>query len=157
MFRQARRLHYGKRQARGLHYEERFFMSHLNLVSLLGIFVMLAMAWSVSSHRTRVNWRLVGIGILLQAILAAVLFQSRSWTFGGQFENGILFAAVDGFFKSILAWVEEGSSFMFGISGLAADDPTNPQSLLRTFAFGVLPTVIFFQKEDFTSQPIIRK
>ena len=119
-------------------------MSHLNLVSLLGIFVMLAMAWSVSSHRTKVNWRLVAAGIVLQAVLAAVLFQSRSWTFNGQFENGILFAAVDGFFKSILAWVEQGSGFMFGINGLAADDPTHPQALLKTFAFGVLPTVIFF-------------
>ena len=119
-------------------------MSHLNLVSLLGIFVMLAMAWSVSSHRTKVNWRLVVAGIMLQAVLAAVLFQSRSWTFNGQFENGILFAAVDGFFKSILAWVEQGSGFMFGINGLAADDPTHPQALLKTFAFGVLPTVIFF-------------
>ena len=119
-------------------------MSQLNLVSLLGIFVMLAMAWSVSSHRTKVNWGLVVAGIVLQAVLAAVLFQSRSWTFDGQFENGILFAAVDGFFKSILAWVEKGSGFMFGINGLAADDPTNPQAMLKTFAFGVLPTVIFF-------------
>ena len=119
-------------------------MSHLNLISLLGIFVMLAMAWSVSSHRTKVNWKLVGAGILLQTILAAILFQSRSWTFGGQFENGILFAAVDGFFKSIMAWVEKGSGFMFGINGLAADDPTHPQALLKTFAFGVLPTVVFF-------------
>ena len=119
-------------------------MSHLNLVSLLGIFVMLAMAWSVSSHRTKVNWRLVVAGIMLQAVLAAVLFQSRSWPFNGPFENGILFAAVDGFFKSILAWVEQGSGFMFGINGLAADDPTHPQALLKTFAFVVLPTVIFF-------------
>ncbi len=119
-------------------------MSHLNLISLLGIFIMLAMAWSVSSHRTKVNWRLVFAGVMLQAILAAVLFQSRSWTFGGQFENGVLFAAVDGFFKAIMAWVEQGAGFMFNVNGLAADDPTNPQALLRTFAFGVLPTVIFF-------------
>ena len=119
-------------------------MSHLNLVSLLGIVVMLAMAWSVSSHRTKVNWRLVGIGILLQAVLAAVLFQSRSWTFNGQFENGILFAAVDGFFKSILAWVSEGSTFVFRLNGLPEGDPTNPTAMLFSFAFGVLPTVIFF-------------
>ena len=109
-------------------------MSQLNLVSLFGIFVMLAMAWSVSSHRRKVNWGLVVAGIVLQAVLAAVLFQSRSWTFDGQFENGILFAAVDGFFKSILAWVEKGSGFMFGINGLAADDPTNPQAMLKTLS-----------------------
>ena len=47
-------------------------METLNWISLAGIFVMVALAWTVSSHRTRVNWRLVAIGILLQAALAAV-------------------------------------------------------------------------------------
>ena len=119
-------------------------MSQLNLISLLGIFVMLGIAWSVSSHRMRVNWRLVGVGLLLQFGLAAVLFQSQTWTFNGQYENGILFAGVDSFFQAILSYVSEGAGFVFGINGLAAGDLTNPQSLLKTFAFGVLPTVIFF-------------
>ena len=119
-------------------------MSQLNLISLLGIFVMLAIAWSVSSHRMRVNWRLVGVGLLLQFGLAAVLFQSQTWTLNGQYENGILFAGVDSFFQAILSYVSEGAGFVFGINGLAAGDLTNPQSLLKTFAFGVLPTVIFF-------------
>ena len=105
---------------------------------------MIVIAWCLSSYRRRVNWRLVAVGVLLQFLLAAILFQSQNWTFGGQFENGILFAAVDGFFKAILFYVSEGSGFMFGINGLGADDPTNPKSLLQTFAFGVLPTVIFF-------------
>ena len=62
-------------------------MGHLNLISLLGIFVMIAMAWLVSSHRTKVNWRLVILGILLQAVLAGVLFQSQNWTFDQSFGN----------------------------------------------------------------------
>ena len=119
-------------------------MSELNLISLLGLAVMIVIAWCLSSYRTRVNWRLVCIGVVLQFLLAAVLFQSQNWTFDGRFENGILFAAVDGFFKAILFYVSEGSGFMFGINGLGANDPTNPKSLLQTFAFGVLPTVIFF-------------
>ncbi len=118
-------------------------MSHLNLISLLGILVMLALAWSASSYRGRVDWRLVVTGILLQAILAALLFQSRSWTFGC-FENGILFAAVDSFFQAVLAWVEEGRAFVFRFNGLPAGDPTHPLALTYSFAFGVLPTVIFF-------------
>lgn len=119
-------------------------MSPLNLISLLGLAVMLLVAWGLSSFKSRVNWRLVAVGVLLQFLLAVVLFQSQNWTFGGRFENGILFAAVDGFFKAILFYVSEGSGFMFGINGLPDDDPTNPKSLLQTFAFGVLPTVIFF-------------
>ena len=119
-------------------------MSALNLISLLGLAVMIVIAWCLSSYRRRVNWRLVCVGVILQFLLAAVLFQSQNWTFGGRFENGILFAAVDEFFKAILFYVSQGSGFMFGINGLGADDPTNPKSLLQTFAFGVMPTVIFF-------------
>ena len=119
-------------------------MSQLNLISLLGLAVMIVIALGLSSHKRQVNWRLVVVGVMLQFLLAAVLFQSQNWTFDGRFENGILFAAVDGFFKAILFYVGEGSGFMFGINGLGADDPTNPKSLLQTFAFGVLPTVIFF-------------
>ena len=119
-------------------------MSQLNLISVFGLLVMILIAWSMSSFKSRVNWRLVVTGVALQFLLAAILFQSQSWTFEGQFENGILFAAVDGFFKAILFYVAEGAGFMFSINGLGAEDPTNPQSLLQTFAFGVLPTVIFF-------------
>jgi CNT family concentrative nucleoside transporter len=119
-------------------------MSGLNLISLLGLAVMLLIAWCVSSIKSRVDWRLVGVGLLLQFLLAVVLFQSQTWTFDGQFPDGVLFAAVDGFFKAILFYVSEGSGFMFGINGLASDDPTNPKTLLQTFAFGVLPTVVFF-------------
>lgn len=119
-------------------------MSHLNLISGVGIAVMILLAWLMSSHRSRVAWRLVLVGVSIQAILAALLFQSQSWTFDGRFENGILFAGVDVFFRSIIAWVSEGSGFVFGINGLPDGDPTNPQSLVKTFAFGVLPTVVFF-------------
>ena len=62
-------------------------METLNWISLAGIFVMVALAWTVSSHRTRVNWRLVAIGILLQAALAAVLFESQNWTFTENYRN----------------------------------------------------------------------
>ena len=60
---------------------------HLNLISLFGLFVMILLAWLVSSHRWKVNWRLVTIGVLCQAILAATLFKSQDWTFAQQFSN----------------------------------------------------------------------
>ena len=62
-------------------------METLNWISLAGIFVMVALAWTVSSHRTRVNWRLVAIGILLQVALAAVLFESQNWTFAENYRG----------------------------------------------------------------------
>ena len=119
-------------------------MSYLNLISLLGIFVMVGLAWLMSSHKSRVDWRLVSIGLLLQFALAAVLFQSQNWTFDGHYPNGILFAGVESFFGAINGYVAEGSGFMFRANGIGDGDPTNPLVLVKTFAFGVLPTVIFF-------------
>ena len=48
---------------------------------------MILLAWLVSSHRWKVNWRLVAIGVLCQAILAAALFKSQDWTFAQRFSN----------------------------------------------------------------------
>ena len=59
----------------------------LKLISLFGLFVMILLAWLVSSHRWKVNWRLVAIGVLCQAVLAAALFKSQEWTFDQQFST----------------------------------------------------------------------
>ena len=181
-------------------------MQSLNWISLAGIFVMIALAWTVSSHRTKVNWRLVAFGVLLQAILAGVLFESQNWTFDQKYEsvsevvsavnqeeltknqinaylestgsaetydsligsissgrraqseveqvlgnisiptyaNGILFAGVNFFFAKIKEYVDQGSAFVFRANTIPAGNPTDPMVLIGTFAFGVLPTVIFF-------------
>jgi CNT family concentrative nucleoside transporter len=119
-------------------------VSYLNLISLLGIFSMVGLAWLMSSHKTRVDWRLVSFGLLLQLVLAAILFQSQNWTFNGKYPDGILFAGVESFFGGINGYVAEGSGFMFRANGIGEGDPTNAMVLVKTFAFGVLPTVIFF-------------
>ena len=105
---------------------------------------MVGLAWLMSSHKKRVDWRLVSFGLLLQLVLAAILFQSQNWTFNGHYPNGILFAGVEAFFGSINSYVAEGSGFMFPRNGIGAGDATDPMVLVKTFAFGVLPTVIFF-------------
>ena len=117
---------------------------HLNGISFLGIIVMLFIAWLVSSHRTKVNWRLVGSGILLQLVLAALFFQSQNWTMDDAYPNGVLFAILDSVFQSIQEFVDAGSGFVFNANGIAEDNPTDPKVVLKTFAFGILPTVIFF-------------
>jgi len=49
--------------------------------------VMILLAWLVSSHRWRVNWRLVIVGFLCQAALAATLFNSQNWTLSQRFSD----------------------------------------------------------------------
>ena len=123
-------------------------VSFLNLLSLFGLFAMIGFAWLMSSFRDRVNWRLVIVGIGLQLVLGAVFFNSQSWTFGGRFENGILFYGFDAFFGLIKDWADAGGQFVFGAYADAPNDEkfssVNPLFLLKTFGFGVLPTVIFF-------------
>lgn len=120
-------------------------VSILNFISFCGLFVMLGLAWCMSSHKRRVNWRLVGMGLLLQLLLGVVLFNSQTWTFGGRFENGVLFYGFDSFFGMIKNWADEGGKFVFGENGPEnVYYASNPLYLLKTFAFGVLPTVIFF-------------
>lgn len=125
-------------------------VSLLNLVSLVGLVSMLGLAWLMSSHKSRVNWRMVGLGLLLQLALGAIFFNSQNWTFGGRFESGIVFYLFDAFFGLIKAWADEGGKFVFGAFGDSPlkDDAqfpvVNPLYLLKTFTFGVLPTVVFF-------------
>lgn len=124
--------------------------SVLNLISFFGLISMLGLAWLMSSHKSKVNWRMVGLGLLLQLALGAIFFNSQTWTFGGRFESGIVFYLFDSFFGLIKAWADEGGKFVFGAWGEAPlkDDgqfyAANPLYLLKTFTFGVLPTVVFF-------------
>lgn len=119
-------------------------VSYLNLISLVGLFAMIGFAWLMSSHRRKIDWRLVCMGLGLQLVLAAVLFHSQSWDFGGRYPNGILFAAVETFFKGLTDFVSAGTGFVFRANGIEPGNPTDPMVVIKTFAFGVLPTVIFF-------------
>ncbi|MEM7453839.1 MAG: nucleoside transporter C-terminal domain-containing protein [Planctomycetota bacterium] len=124
-------------------------VSFLNLISLTGLFSMVFLAWLMSSHREKINWRLVGMGMLFQLLIGIIVFNSQSWTFGGKFPNGIMFYAMDAFFGNIRAWSDEGANFVFGggtftYNDLGGNEVNNRLYLVTTFAFGVIPTVIFF-------------
>lgn len=95
------------------------------LTSLLGLFVMLGLAWLMSTHRRKVSLRVVGGGLLLQFAFALLVLRT---TAGEQF-----FAAAGTLFENVLGCIHDSSVFMFG-KGYAE----------HYFAFRVLPTIIFF-------------
>jgi CNT family concentrative nucleoside transporter len=95
------------------------------LVSVLGILVFIGLAWLMSSHKRRINPRIVGGGLLLQFAFAAVILQTKS--------GSAAFDAIDFAFNRLLDSVSAGSSFVFGESFSE-----------HFFAFKVLPTIIFF-------------
>jgi len=94
----------------------------------LGLIVFVFLAWIISENRRRFPWRVVIGGVLLQLTLA--MFVLRTSLGRG------LFDAIGAGFERVMASVTAGTGFLFSAGG--------DQSLLKTFAFGVLPTVIFF-------------
>lgn len=99
------------------------------LRGLLGVFVLLLIAFAFSSNRRRISWRTVGLGLLLQVLLAFGILKID--IVQGFFEK------IGGFFVVILDFTKEGSTFLFG--GFMDVDTAG-----FIFAFQVLPTIIFF-------------
>lgn len=95
------------------------------LVSLLGLFTMIGLAWLMSENRRRINRRVVIGGLLLQFIFALVVLKTRP--------GEALFDEIGQAFESLLSYVDVGSEFVFG-----------PKFREFFFAFKVLPTIIFF-------------
>ncbi|MEL6942629.1 MAG: nucleoside transporter C-terminal domain-containing protein [Bacteroidota bacterium] len=105
------------------------------LRGLLGIAVLLGICWFFSKKRSAIDWRLVGVGIGMQIVLAILILQVP-----------ILNSAFDGIakgFQKVIAFTDAGSEFLFGylVNGVALNEQ---QSLGSVIAFKVLPTIIFF-------------
>ena len=110
---------------------------------VLGIFVIILIAFLFSNNKKNVNWRLVFIGLSLQFIIAIFIikgdalgtfFSPLGWIKAG-------FKFVSGVFVLILNFTSEGSTFIFGSLGLS---PGTEGSMGMFFAFQVLPVIIFF-------------
>jgi CNT family concentrative nucleoside transporter len=115
----------------------------LRLTSLFGLFVMIGLAWLLSTQRRKIRWRIVGGGLLLQFCFAGLIL----WTPPGLAAplGSWLNEGIDFFFHHLERFVAEGSGFLFGIFPRDGDPELPPPvSLLRSFAFGVLPTIIVF-------------
>ncbi|MFK7934034.1 MAG: NupC/NupG family nucleoside CNT transporter [Saprospiraceae bacterium] len=96
----------------------------------LGIAIMLLICYLFSSNRKLINWRLVGIGIGMQVVLAILILKVPGVS--------IIFDQLAGFFQAVLEYTAAGSEFLFG--GLVKD----MDSFGYIFAFQVLPTIVFF-------------
>jgi len=96
---------------------------------ILGLAVLLSIAFGFSSNRKEVDWKLVVSGIGLQLFFAVLVILVPG---GRQFFEGL-----SRIFVTVISFAMEGSAFIFG----SLADPSN---LGFIFAFQVLPTIIFF-------------
>ncbi|WP_109299657.1 NupC/NupG family nucleoside CNT transporter [Aquimarina sp. AU474] len=97
---------------------------------VLGMLVLLTIAFLFSSNRKAINWKTVGLGIGFQLIIAIGVLRVP-------FVQAI-FEWVGSLFVSVLDFTRAGSKFLF--EGLVVDMDT----FGFIFAFQVLPTIIFF-------------
>ncbi len=102
------------------------------LRGLFGLTVLLGLAVLFSTDRRAIDWRLVAAGLGLQLLFAGLILGT---SFGRS-----LFDFVGGLFVTLLSFTYDGAGFVLGPLGGAP----GPENLLFSFAFGILPVIIFF-------------
>lgn len=109
----------------------------LRLVSLCGIAVMLAICFAFSKNRKAISWRLVGVGLLLQAVFGFTFLYWQTGNRGLQWFGEQV--------SKFLGLAQGGSKFVFGAlaDGQSVGAVFGAQNGF-VFAFMVLPTLIFF-------------
>ena len=97
---------------------------------ILGLVFLIFVGYLLSSNRRRIDWKLVGTGLVLQAVFAVMVLKidSVANAFDWLSANVVTF----------LNFSEKGAEFLFG--GLV----TNQDTFGYLFAFKVLPTIVFF-------------
>lgn len=98
------------------------------LISLLGLFTMVAIAFGLSSDRKSINWKTVGTGIAMQIVFGLLILKTDA--------GRSVFEGAKVFFNGILSYTNEGSAFIFG-------PLTNIPKFGFIFFVMVLPTIIF--------------
>ena len=102
------------------------------LRGIIGIVGLLGITFLFSTNKSKIDWKLVGIGILIQLVLALLILKVPFIRMGFEF--------VASFFTAVLSFTTEGSKFLFGPLATAGGEG----SIGFVFAFQVLPTIIFF-------------
>jgi CNT family concentrative nucleoside transporter len=95
---------------------------------LLGLVVILAVAWLFSTHKRQIKGRLIVWGMGLQILFAVLVLKT---------DFGLVFKRIGDGVNAMLEFAEVGSQFLFGPLGTKG----GPFGVI--FAFQVLPIVIF--------------
>lgn len=112
------------------------------LISVFGLFAMIAVAWLLSAHKRSFPWRVVLGGLLLQFAFGYALIRDGETTAlpdapagekADESDGQAPLRAVGDFFTNLLDYVDAGAETVFG-----------EQFEHHFIAFKILPTIIFF-------------
>jgi len=121
--------------------------------SFVGIFLLAGICWVLSENRKVVMWRVVAWGIGLQLIFGAIVLNPAV--------SGFFFTVVDGGVNKLLSFGGAGATFVFQTVEPHMVKVGDVETLLagggeeklfigqispavKTFAFWILPTIVFF-------------
>lgn len=99
------------------------------LRGVLGIIVLIFIAYLFSNNRKAIAWKTVGIGLVIQLLIAIGVLKIN-WIKG-------LFETIGGFFINVLEYTGEGTKMLLGEFG-------NTETYGFIFVFQALPVIIFF-------------
>jgi len=99
------------------------------LRGILGMATIIAIAWLFSAKRRQVDWKVVGIGLAFQLVMALLILYVPPVQ--------VAFEFVGKLFVKVLDFTRIGSEFLFR-------DLMNVKSMGFIFALQILPTIIFF-------------
>lgn len=101
------------------------------LKGLIGMSVLIGISWAFSTNRKAIDWKLVGMGLLIQLVLAVCIIKVPF------IESG--FEMISAGFVKVISFTNKGTEFLFSsfISGKI-------ESPLVNFVVMVLPTIVFF-------------
>lgn len=97
----------------------------------IGMLALLAIAWLFSSNTRAINWKVVGIGLASQVVLAMCILYVPA--------IGAVFDYAGRAFNKVLEFSMEGTEFLF-----KSFSTQKIESPLLNFAITILPTIIFF-------------
>jgi CNT family concentrative nucleoside transporter len=110
--------------------------------SLIGVVLLLGLAWLLSSDRKNVPWRIIAWGLGLQMLFAVLVLKTPPGRW--------LFDQLNTLVITLLGYTNDGSRFIFGslldtsLPVVQSGESVGAAQLGFIFAFQVLPTIIFF-------------
>lgn len=106
----------------------------MQFIGFAGIIVILLLSWLMSNNRKAINYRTVGVGLLLQILLAVFVLKTQA--------GSNLFMWLGKGVKKLLSFSDQGADFVFG--PLVRDGVmTEVFGQGFVFFFRVMPTIIF--------------
>lgn len=112
-------------------------LSH-RLISLLGLVVLMFLAWVVARDRKNINFRLILTGLLFQFAFALLVFRLPAGV--------VIFSWLNSAALRVLSFAKEGMYFVFGPLSISPGETGQMGEVSPGFilAFQVLPSIIFF-------------